>query len=159
VHAAALLGPESTAAMREILESIEHDTLWRRAATQLLDGAAASHGGDHTLAARLYAQAVQVYDDMGDETDAALTAAWTLRALVAAGDREAARAWYERVRTFARRNGADGLLGGLHAAMLRGAEEQAADRTIVLDRPAEGTATGQGPATSAQPTSRPAPIW
>jgi class 3 adenylate cyclase/tetratricopeptide (TPR) repeat protein len=138
-HASALLGDRTTAAMQEILRSIEHETLWGRAATHLLDGAAAAHRGDHAGAARRYAQAVEIYDEMGNETDAALTAAWTLRALVAAGDREAARAWHERVRTFARRNGADGLLAGLHAAVLRGAEEEAEDRAIVLD-PAPGGA-------------------
>jgi class 3 adenylate cyclase/tetratricopeptide (TPR) repeat protein len=150
-HAAALLGPESTAAMQEILRSIEHDTLWRRAATHLLDGAAATHRGEHALAARRYAQAVEVYDEMGDETDAALTAAWTLRALVAAGDRESARAWQERVRTFARRNGAGGLLAGLHA-LLRGDAEPGADRTIVLDPPEGGAATGP-PQSSSRPAS------
>jgi tetratricopeptide (TPR) repeat protein len=161
-HASALLGPQSTEAMREILRSIGHETLWRRAAGHLLDGAAASHRGDHAQAARRYAEAVGVYDEMGDETDAALTAAWTLRALVAAGDREAARAWYQRVGTFARRNGADRLLAGLQAAVLRGAEDEAAERTIVLDPPRGGAVTGPaaepvpGPAAGSPP--RPASI-
>jgi class 3 adenylate cyclase len=129
-HAAALVDAERTAALREVLGSVAHQTLWAQAATHVLDGAAAGHDGDHARAARRYAQAVDVYDRMGNETDAALAAAWALGALVRAGDLDAAEAWRGRVRTFARRNGADRLLEWLPGT---------GDGPIVLDTaPPEG---------------------
>jgi class 3 adenylate cyclase/tetratricopeptide (TPR) repeat protein len=124
-HAAALAGPERTAALRAVLAALPRRTLWAEAALHLLDGATAAHDGDHAEAARRYAQAVTVYDRMGDESDAALAAAWTLAALVRAGDVAAAEGWRQRVRRFARRNGADRLLewmpGTGNGPILRGA--------------------------------------
>jgi hypothetical protein len=139
-HAAALLDARHTAAMRELLESLEHRTLWARAAIHVLDGATAAYRGDHTAAARHYAQAVAVYDVMGNATDAALAAVWTLRALVASGDLEDSGTWQERVQEFARRNGARRLLEGLPSVE--------GETTITLDAaPAPG-----------QSASRPASI-
>jgi tetratricopeptide (TPR) repeat protein len=112
-HAAALLDAHHTAAMRELLESVEHRTLWARAAIHVLDGAAAAYRGAHHTAARHYAQAVEVYDVMGNKSDAALAAVWTVRALATTGELGATRAWTDRVRAFAGRNGARLLLEGL----------------------------------------------
>jgi hypothetical protein len=138
-HAAALLGGEGAAAMRRVLDSVGHQTLWTTAATHLLDGSDAAHRGEYAVAARHYMRAVAVYDEMGNESDAGLTAAWTFRALVDAGDDEAARAWRDRVRNFVRRNGAHHLLDEAHSLPVRegdsyqgkGAPQE--DRVIVLE--------------------------
>jgi tetratricopeptide (TPR) repeat protein len=109
-HAAALVGARCTAVMLRMLGSLERQTLWAKAATHLLEGAATAGREDHRGAARRYARAVEVYDEIGNESDAALTAAWTLGALLQAGDTAAAEGWRDRVRLFARRNGAERLL-------------------------------------------------
>jgi class 3 adenylate cyclase/tetratricopeptide (TPR) repeat protein len=158
VHAAALLGAEGTAGMQRVLRSVSRPTPWTTAAVLVLDGAAAAHHGEHGTAARRYAEAVAVYDEIGDESDAGLAAAWTLRALVEAGDDEAAGAWNERVRTFVRRNGAHGLLDGLHGLDLQGgnagtgAEGPEPDGSVVMDPGSDSVL----PVPEPQPASRPA---
>jgi tetratricopeptide (TPR) repeat protein len=139
VHAGALLGADGTEAMRRVLSSVSRETPWTRAAGLVLAGAEAGHRDDHAEAARRYGEAAGVYDEIGDESDAALAAAWALRSYVRAGDTDAAAPWRERVREFVERNGAHGLLEGLHGMELRsddtgaGADGPQPDGTVVLD--------------------------
>jgi hypothetical protein len=70
----------------------------------------ASAAGDHAAAAIAATMAVGRYDAIGSVSDAVLAAVAAVRASRAAGDTEAVTALAERVRSFAERNRAPGLI-------------------------------------------------
>jgi class 3 adenylate cyclase/tetratricopeptide (TPR) repeat protein len=83
---------------------------WVEAAQSIVDGARAVALGTHDAAAREFAEAVRRYDAIGGTSDAVLAAAWAAREHLAAGAAEAAEEFLSRVRAFADRNRAPGLL-------------------------------------------------
>jgi hypothetical protein len=111
-HASALIAGHDATAVEtaaEVVGTALIRTRWVDAAQAVVDGARHVAVGAHQPAAREFAEAVRRYDAIGCASDAALAAAWTARALVAAGAAGAAEPFLSRVRAFAERNRAPGL--------------------------------------------------
>jgi len=109
-HAASLVSEERSRWLRDVLRAVPRPTLWVRAALCTLDGGVAAHQGEYAIAAQHFAEAAGVYDRMGNITDATLSATWAARAWHRAGIPTNAAELDERVREFADRNEAPGLL-------------------------------------------------
>ena len=117
VHAAALLSSTSPRVadvvggiVGGIVGTAVRRTSWVEAAEAVVAGALATAHGKHDLAAQEYAAAVHRYDAIGSVSDAVLAAGWTARALRAAGEPASAERYAARVRAFADRNRAPGVL-------------------------------------------------
>jgi uncharacterized protein HemY len=93
-----------------VVATVPHRTRWVEAAESLTEAGRASAAGDHATAAAAAATAVGRYDAIGSVSDAVLAAVAAARAARAAGDTDAALALVERVRSFAERNRAPGLV-------------------------------------------------
>jgi hypothetical protein len=93
-----------------VVDTAVRPTRWVAAADKLVTGASAAAAGRLAEAGDHWAAAVERYDEIGSSSDAVLAAAWTARALRAAGDDAGAAPYLARVRTFAERNRAPGLL-------------------------------------------------
>jgi class 3 adenylate cyclase len=110
-HAAATLGPPASAQVRRMLQRAPHPTPWVHAGLATVAGAL---GVDQpTLAAGQHREAARVYGRIGTVSHRMLSLAACGRALLAAGDTEAARPVVAEVTAFARRNRAGALLAGL----------------------------------------------
>ncbi|MEV5693950.1 AAA family ATPase [Micromonospora globbae] len=112
-HVAGVLGAEAAGLVRELLARAPRMTPWARAAGQVADGVLAAHAGDDGTAAELLLAAADSYARMTDVTDEIITRALSVRPL-AATDPAAAAAVRDRLREFAIRNDAAGLLRLAH---------------------------------------------
>ncbi|MDQ1645160.1 MAG: hypothetical protein QOJ50_1344, partial [Cryptosporangiaceae bacterium] len=101
---------ERCRSLKALLSTVTRPTLWVRAAIATLDGGIAAHDGTFAEAAAHFADAVAIYDRMGDLHDATLASAWTARAWNLAGDAAAAGDYERRVEHFAERNTAPRLV-------------------------------------------------
>lgn len=110
-HAAAVLGTPASAQVRRMLERAPHRTPWVEAGLATVAGAMAMQ--DPKQAAAHHAEAAATYGRIGNASDRALALRACARALLAAGDTEAASPVVAEVLAFARRNRAPGLLVGL----------------------------------------------
>ncbi|GII21483.1 adenylate/guanylate cyclase domain-containing protein [Planosporangium mesophilum] len=106
----ATLSPSAALLATEVVATVPRRTRWVEAADLLATGARAEADGDYHLAGRSWAEAVERYDDIGAASDAILVAASAVRAFHAAGSEAKARPLLSRVRAFAERNRAPGLL-------------------------------------------------
>jgi predicted ATPase/class 3 adenylate cyclase len=93
-----------------VVDTAVRPTRWVAAAEKLVAGSSAAAAGRLAEASQQWAAAVEGYDDIGASSDAVLAATWTARASRAAGDEAGAEPYEARVRTFAERNRAPGLL-------------------------------------------------
>ncbi|HKT02485.1 MAG TPA: adenylate/guanylate cyclase domain-containing protein [Rugosimonospora sp.] len=112
-HTSALVAPADPAAAdtaAEVVGTTLIRTRWVDAAQSLVDGARAAAVGAHERAAEAFVAAFRRYDAIGGASDAVLAAAWVARELTAAGSAGAAQPWAARVRAFAERNRAPGLV-------------------------------------------------
>ncbi|HEX6077958.1 MAG TPA: adenylate/guanylate cyclase domain-containing protein [Micromonosporaceae bacterium] len=92
-----------------IAESVPLRTPWALAAGYVAAGATALAAGDAELAACRFCDAVAAYDQLGVVSDAVLAATWAARGCALAED-PAATGYLDRVRGFAERVGAPGLI-------------------------------------------------
>jgi hypothetical protein len=107
---AGTLTPGASAVTTQVVATVPHRTRWVEAAEALTAAGRATAAGDHATAAQAAATAVGRYDAIGSVSDAVLAAVAAARSSRAAGDEEAAAALGERVRAFAERNHAPGLV-------------------------------------------------
>ncbi|WP_089157262.1 ATP-binding protein [Micromonospora sp. NBS 11-29] len=108
-HVAGLLGGDAAVLVRDLLGRAPRATRWARAAGRSADAALARHDGDAARAGRLFTTAAAGYAEMTDVTDQVIAAALAVGPLSEA-DPPAAAATLARVRAFADRHGAVGLL-------------------------------------------------
>jgi tetratricopeptide (TPR) repeat protein len=112
-HASVLLAVRGRRAAAErvlgIAASVPLRTPWAIAAGYAAEGATALAAGAAQIAARRFCDAVAAYDRLGVVSDAVLAAVWAGRACALVDDHEAA-GHLERVRGFAERAGAPGLM-------------------------------------------------
>jgi hypothetical protein len=107
---AGTLTPGASAVTTQVVATVPHRTRWVEAAEALTEAGRATAAGDHVAAAVAASTAVGRYDAIGSVSDAVLAAVAAVRAARAAGDAEAAAILTERVRAFAERNRAPGLV-------------------------------------------------
>jgi class 3 adenylate cyclase len=107
---AGTLTPGASAVTTQVVATVPHRTRWVEAAEALTEAGRATAAGDHAAAAVAASTAVGRYDAIGSVSDAVLAAVAAVRAARAAGDAEAAAILTERVRAFAERNRAPGLV-------------------------------------------------
>jgi len=110
-HAAALLGNTASAQVRRMLERAPHRTPWVHAGLAMVAGGMLAKRPAE--AAANYAEAAAIYGRIGNASDKALALAATARALLAAGDLDAAAPVMAQVSAFAKRNRAPGLIAGM----------------------------------------------
>ncbi|MGK5741948.1 ATP-binding protein [Micromonospora sp. URMC 103] len=108
-HVAGVLGADAARLVRGLLGRAPRTTPWARAAARVADAVLAHHAGDARTAADLMRTASESYARMTDVTDEIITTALSVDPL-AATDPVGARAAEEKVRAFAARNEATGLL-------------------------------------------------
>ncbi|MEV4482190.1 adenylate/guanylate cyclase domain-containing protein [Micromonospora coxensis] len=108
-HVAVVLGPEAAQLVRDMLARAPRMTPWALAAGQVADATLALAEGDAATAGRLFRTATDSYARMTDTTDHVLTTTLSVPALAADDPARAAQA-LARVRDFATRTGASGLL-------------------------------------------------
>jgi hypothetical protein len=109
VHAATLT-PSAALLATEVVATVARRSRWVEAADLLAVGARAEADGEYHVAGRVWAEAVERYDAIGAASDAVLAAASATRAFGTAGSDAQARPLLARVRAFADRNRAPGLL-------------------------------------------------
>jgi hypothetical protein len=107
---AGTLSPGAAGVTTQVVATVPHRTRWVEAAESLTAAGRATAAGDHVAAAEAAATAVGRYDAIGSVSDAVLAAVAAVRAARAAGDPAAAEVLVERVRAFAERNRAPGLV-------------------------------------------------
>jgi class 3 adenylate cyclase len=107
---AGTLTPGASAVTTQVVATVPHRTRWVEAAEALTAAGRATAAGDHAAAAQAAATAVGRYDAIGSVSDAVLAAVAAVRAARAAGDADTAAILTERVRAFAERNRAPGLV-------------------------------------------------
>jgi hypothetical protein len=109
VHTAAL-STDAVAVAAEVVATVPRRTRWVEAAEAMTAGALAAARGEHDVAARDWETAAARYDAVGGVSDGLLATGWAARAFLMAGDASAAAPALARVRAFAQRNLAPGLL-------------------------------------------------
>jgi class 3 adenylate cyclase len=102
-HTAALV-PGAAGIVADVVGTVPHRTRWVDAASAMASAASAAARGDHRAAAGSWLEAAARYDAIGSVSDAVLATAWAARS--GQGD----PAHLARVRAFAHRNRAAGLL-------------------------------------------------
>ncbi|HET9519332.1 MAG TPA: adenylate/guanylate cyclase domain-containing protein [Actinoplanes sp.] len=108
-HAGALT-PGAAAVTSQVVATVPHRTRWVAAAEALTAAGRATAAGEHAAAVEAATRAVERYDAIGSISDAVLAAVTAVRAARAADDTRAAAELTQRVRAFAERNRAPGLL-------------------------------------------------
>jgi hypothetical protein len=108
-HVAGVLGADAARLVRDLLGRAPRVTPWARAAGQVADAVLSGYAGDPRTAAGLLRSAAASYARMADVTDEIITTALSIGPL-AATDPAGSAAARERVREFAVRNDAAGLL-------------------------------------------------
>ncbi|MCW3819949.1 AAA family ATPase [Micromonospora sp. DR5-3] len=108
-HVAGILGEEGARLVRDLLAYSPRTTRWAEAAGCSADAALAWRDGDARRAADLFAAAARSYAGMADVTDQMIASALLVGPLAEVDPPAAAEA-LDRVRTFAARSGAPGLL-------------------------------------------------
>jgi hypothetical protein len=109
-YASVFAGRDSAVAVRGMLDEVTHRTPWAEAALRTATGAVATADGDHARAAKLYAAAANIYAQIPDATDQMLALSLAATAYQRAGDKTSAKEILNKVRVFAHRNKAPGLL-------------------------------------------------
>ncbi|MFI5832828.1 ATP-binding protein [Micromonospora sp. NPDC051300] len=108
-HVAGLLGGDAAVLVRDLLGRAPRATRWARSAGRSADAALARRDGDTARAGRLFTAAAEGYAGMTDVTDQIIASALAVGPLTEA-DPPAAAATLARVRAFADRHAATGLL-------------------------------------------------
>ncbi|WP_435055002.1 ATP-binding protein [Micromonospora aurantiaca (nom. illeg.)] len=108
-HVAALLGGDAAVLVRDLLAHAPRVTRWAREAGRSAEAALARGDGDAARAGRLLTSAAEGYAEMTDVTDQMIASALAVGPLTEA-DPPAAAATLARVRAFAGRHAATGLL-------------------------------------------------
>lgn len=107
-YAAALSGRGAIELIRQMLERVEHHTVWTEAAGRTVAAVTAGAAGDHRRAARLHTAAAGIYAGIPDVTDRFFSSCLAVGEL-RRGAEEDARLLAE-IRAFTARNEAPGLL-------------------------------------------------
>ena len=107
-YAAALSGRGAIERSRQMLERVEHHTVWTEAAGRTVAAVTVGAAGDHRRAARLHTAAAGIYAGIPDVTDRFFSSCLAVGEL-RRGAEEDARLLAE-IRAFTARNEAPGLL-------------------------------------------------